>query len=153
MKFKNYQILKIKHYFKNNSVLLLSNGINQKADNWVKFEQGFKTINLNYYKIYNKIVRKVLKPSIYSNLVNLINGPFFLITPNKKIILTRKLLKKETLEFLKFRLLALKLNKNVYSINQIKKINSFVYKESISILYQFLLINLKFPKTLIKISK
>nr|QYJ09263.1 ribosomal protein L10 [Pleurosigma sp. mgcode 4] len=150
MKFKNYQILKIKHYFKNNSILLLSNGINQKANNWVKLEQGFKIINLNYYKTYNKIARKVLKTSVYSNVVNLINGPFFLLTPNKKTTLTKKLLKKETLEFLKFRLLALKLNKKIYSINQIKKINSFVYKEAISVLYQFLLVNLKFPQTLIK---
>ena len=150
MKFKNYQILKIKHYFKNNSILLLSNGINQKANNWIKLEQGFKTINLNYYKPYNKIARKFFKTSIYSNFVNLINGPFFLLTPNNKTILTKKLLKKETLEFLKFRLLALRLNKNIYSIKQIKKMNSLVYKEVISVFYQFLIINMKLPQIFVK---
>ena len=140
----------MKHYFKNNSILLLSNGINQKASNWVKLEQGFKLINLNCYKPYNKIARKVLKTSIYLNFINLINGPFFLITPKKKTILTKKLIKKETFEFLKFRLLAMKLNKKVYSIKQIQKMNSFAYKETISVFYQFLLINLKFSQTLIK---
>lgn len=150
MKFKNYQILKIKHYLKNNSILLLSNGINQKATNWVTLEQGFKIINLDYYKPYNKIARKILKTSIYSNFINLINGPFFLLSPNTKMGLNKKLLKKETLEFLKFRLLALKLNKKIYSTKQIQKLNSFVYKETISVFYQFLLINLKFSQTLIK---
>lgn len=150
MKFKNYQILKIKHYFKNNSILLLSNGINQKANNWVKLEQGLKTINLSYYKPYNKIARKILQTSIYSNFVNLINGPFFLLTPKNKTILIKKLLKKETLEFLKFRLLALKLNKKIYSNKQIQKLNSFVYKDAVALFYQFLLINLKISQTLIK---
>ena len=150
MKFKNYQILKVKHYLKNNSILLLSNGINQKANNWVKLEQEFKTINLNYYKPYNKIARKVLKTSIYSNFLNLINGPFFLLTPKNRTLLTKKLIRKETLEFLKFRLLAIKLNKKIYSIKQIQKLNSFVYKETVSVFYQFLLINLKFSQTLIK---
>ena len=150
MKFKNYQILKIKHHLKNNSILLLSNGTNQKASNWVKLEQGLKSINLNYYKLYNKVTKKVLKTSIYLNFTNLINSPFFLITPKKKTILTKKLITKEALEFLKFRLLAIKLNKKIYSIKQIQKINSFVYKETISVFYQFLLINLKFSQTLIK---
>lgn len=150
MNFKNYQFLKIKNYLKSNSILLLSSGINQKANNWVKIEQGLKTIDLNYYKPYNNIAKKFLKTSIYSNFVNLINGPFFLLKPNTKTILTKKVLKKETLEFLKFRLLALKLNKKIYSVKQIKKINSFVYKEAISVFYQFLVINLKFTQTLIK---
>nr|YP_010233624.1 hypothetical protein LWA48_mgp10 [Pleurosigma inscriptura]QSZ78241.1 hypothetical protein Pi_026 [Pleurosigma inscriptura] len=150
MKFKNYQILKVKHYLKHNSILLLSNGINQKSNNWIKLEQEFKTINLNYYKLYNKIAIKVLKTSIYSNFINLVNGPFFLLTPKNKTILTKKLIRKETLGFLKFRLLAIKLNKKIYSIKQTQKLNSFVYKETISVFYQFLLINLKFPQTLIK---
>ena len=150
MKLKNYQILKIKRHLKNNSILLLSSGINKKSNNWVKLEQGLKKINLNYYKPYNKIARKIFKTSIYSNFVNLINGPFFLLIPKNKTILNKKLLKKETLEFFKFRLLALKLNKKIYSTKQIQKLNSFVYKESISIFYQFLIINLKFSQTLIK---
>ena len=150
MKLKNYQKLKIEKYLKNNSILLLSSGINKKSNNWVKLEQGLKKINLNYYKPYNKIARKIFKTSIYSNFVNLINGPFFLLIPKNKTILNKKLLKKETLEFFKFRLLALKLNKKIYSTKQIQKLNSFVYKESISVFYQFLIINLKFSQTLIK---
>ena len=150
MKLKNYQILKIKRHLKNNSILLLSSGINKKSNNWVKLEQGLKKINLNYYKPYNKIARKIFKTSIYSNFINLINGPFFLLIPKNETILNKKILKKETLEFFKFRLLALKLNKKIYSTKQIQKLNSFVYKESISIFYQFLIINLKFSQTLIK---
>ena len=150
MKLKNYQKLKIEKYLKNNSILLLSSGINKKSNNWVKLEQGLKKINLNYYKIYNKIARKIFKTSIYSNFINLINGPFFLLIPKNETILNKKILKKETLEFFKFRLLALKLNKKIYSTKQIQKLNSFVYKESISIFYQFLIINLKFSQTLIK---
>ena len=149
MKFKNYQILKTKYYFKNNYILFFSNGINQKSNNWIKLEQNFRTINFNYYKPYNKITRKICKTSVYLNFTNLINGPFFLLTPKNKTILTKKLLKKETLEFLKFRLLALKLNKNIYSTEQFKKLNSFIYNDSISIFFQFLLINLKITQILI----
>lgn len=151
MKFKNYQNLKIKHYLKNNSILLLTNGINQKATNWVKFEQGLKTINLKYYKPYNKISRKIIKNSIFLNFTNLINGPFFFLSiRNRKILFDNKILKKETLKFLKLQLLALKLNKKIYSIKQIQKLNSLIYKEVISVFYQFLLINLKFSQCLKK---
>ena len=151
MKFKNYQNLKIKHYLKNNSILLLTNGINQKATNWVKFEQGLKTINLKYYKPYNKISRKIIKNSIFLNFTNLINGPFFFLSiRNRKILFDNKILKKETLKLLKLQLLALKLNKKIYSIKQIQKLNSLIYKEVISVFYQFLLINLKFSQCLKK---
>ena len=77
MKFKNYQFLKIKQYLKNNDILLISNGINQKALNWVKLEQGIKKMNLKYFKPYNKITKKVISTSIYFNYINLINGSFF----------------------------------------------------------------------------
>ena len=150
MKFKNYQFLKIKQYLKNNDILLISNGINQKALNWVKLEQGIKKMNLKYFKPYNKITKKVISTSIYFNYINLINGSFFFLAQNNRTTLNKNLFKAEKLEFLKFRLLALKLNKKLYSIKQIQKINSLTYKKVISTFYQFLLINLKFSQTLIK---
>lgn len=151
MKFKNYQILKVQNYLKTNSLLLLSHGTNQKAFNWIKLEQNLKTINLKYYKLYNKITRKIFKISIFSNFINLINGPFFFLTLTNKTtaLLPKKLITKELLEFLKFKLLALKFNKKIYSVKQIQKLNSFVYKQTISVFYQFLLINLKLSQTLV----
>lgn len=150
MKFKSYQNIKIKRFLKDNSILLFYNGVNQKAINWVKLEQKLKTINLNYYKVYNKIALTIFNNSIFLNFTNLINGSFFLLTPKNKILLTKKVIKKETIEFLKFSLLSIKFNKKVYSIKQIKKLNLFDYKKTVSIFYQFFLVNLKFLKILIK---
>ena len=150
MKFKSYQNIKIKRFLKDNSILLFYNGVNQKAINWVKLEQKLKTINLNYYKVYNKIALTIFNNSIFLNFTNLINGSFFLLTPKNKILLTKKVINKETIEFLKFSLLSIKFNKKVYSIKQIKKLNLFDYKKTVSIFYQFFLVNLKFLKILIK---
>lgn len=150
MKFKIYQTLQTKNYLKNKSFIFISNGVNRKAINWLKFEQNLKTINLNYYKIYNKIGKKIFKASTYTNFINLINGPFFFLSVNNNKIIPKKLLKKDLLELLKFIILALKLNNKIYSLKQIKKLNSFIYKKEITTFYQFLITNLKFSQTLIK---
>jgi hypothetical protein len=150
MKLKTYQTIKIKHYLKNESLLIFANGINQKAQKWIKVEQGLKKMQINYFKTYNKIIIKTMGNSIFSRTVNLINGPFFLLKPKAKTILNKNIILKETLDSLKFRLLSIKLNNKIYSIPQIKNINSFNNKETIAILYQFLLVHLKFPQIIVK---
>lgn len=144
MKFKNYQFLKVKYLLKNKSILLISNGTNQKNINWIKFEQFININKFNYLKLSNKIIKKIFKKSLFSNFKNLIYGPLFFLIPNNKIILSNKFFKKEVLEFVKFKFLALKLNKKIYSIKQIEKINSYIYIYSIIVFYQFLIIHLKF---------
>jgi hypothetical protein len=139
---KNYQILKTKQYLKENNFIFFSIGANQSAQNWITTEQGLHKLKLNYHKIYNNIAIKVTKKSIYKNSLNMISSTFFFIKPSGNQLLNKKILINE-LNSVRFNLLAVKLNKKVYSISQTKSMSSFNYKTNISVMYQFLITNLK----------
>ena len=147
---KNYQISKTKNYFKKNNFILLSISANQNSKNWLKIEQGLNKLKLSYYKTYNNTTRKIIKNSIYKNLIHIVNSTFFLLKPKN----TNKVLTKSNIinmvNSVFFTTLAIKLNKKIYSISQSRNINSFNYKKNMSIMYQFLLTNLKFSNTIIK---
>lgn len=146
---KDYQLLKTKQYLKKNDFLLLSIGANQKAQNWLNTEQGLYQLRLNYYKIYNNITIKIIKNSIYKNSLKIINSTFFFIKPiTNKLLNKKKLL--QNLNSIQLNLLAIKLNKKIYALSQTRNLNSFNYKTNISIMYQFLITNLKSSYTMIK---
>ena len=140
MKFKNYQNLKIKHYIKKSSLLLLANSIHRNSKNQVIVKQELKKLKLNYYKTYNKLTIKIFKNSSYKNITKLIYSPvFFLISKQKHVNLSTI----KYLENVSFSILGIKLNKKIYSITQIRNLQSYNYNNGISVLYQFLSINLK----------
>lgn len=139
---KNYQILKTKQYLKENNLIFFSIGANQSAQNWIATEQGLHKLKLNYHKIYNNIAIKVTKKSIYKNSLSMINSTFFFIKPSGNQLLNKRILF-NGLNSVLFNLLAVKLNKKVYSISQIKNMSSFNYKTNMSVMYQFLVTNLK----------
>ena len=147
---KNYQISITKNYLKKNNFILLSISANQNSKNWLKIEQGLNKLELSYYKTYNNTTKKIIKNSIYKNLIHIVNSTFFLLKPKN----TNKILTKSNIinmvNSVFFTTLAIKLNKKIYSISQSKNINSFNYKKNMSIMYQFLLTNLKFSNTMIK---
>lgn len=140
MKFKSYQNKKIKNYFKNYSLLLISNGINQKSKNQVLIKQELKKLKIIYYKIYNKLTIKIFKHSIYKNITKLIYSTIFFLTTKQKYF---NLTITKYLESIKFSILGIKLNKKIYAITQLKNIKSTNYKSGLSVFYQFVLINLK----------
>jgi hypothetical protein len=139
---KTYQEQKTKQYVKNSKFILLSINANQKSQNWIVTEQELLKLKLGYYKIYNKTTKKVIKNSIYLNFVNIIGSTFFFLKPvdNKVQIKTNMF---QRLDSVLFTTLAIKLNKKVYAPTQSKTIRSFHYEKNMSILYQFLLTNLK----------
>jgi hypothetical protein len=140
MKFKSYQNKKIKNYFKNYSLLLISNGINQKSKNQILIKQELKKLKIIYYKIYNKLTIKIFKYSIYKNITKLIYSTIFFLTTKQKYF---NLTITKYLETIKFSILGIKLNKKIYAITQLKNIKSTNYKSGLSVFYQFVLINLK----------
>lgn len=89
-----------------------------------------------YYKIINKIILKRFKNSIYKNFDALIGGVILIVAPNTKQLEQFKNIK-NTLQ-INFRLLCLKLNNKIYSINEIKTFSDFSYKKNIFFLYQSL---------------
>ena len=143
MKFnlKTYQENKTKQYLKDSKLVVLSTNANKKSHNWVITEQELLKLKLRYYKIYNKTTKKIIKDSIYSNFVNIIGSTFFFLKPanNNEIQIETKMFPQK----LDFTTLAIKLNKKVYAPAQLKTIQSFYYKKNVSVLYQFLLANLK----------
>ena len=145
--FKTYQYKKIKKVLKK-KFIFFSNGANCNHKYWISTEQIVHKLKFNYYKTYNKTALKIINNSIYKNIHHIIHSTFFFITPQK---LTENLILNKTIllnltnynsPFL-FSLLCLKLNTKLYSINQIKNINSLIYRYSINIFYQFLIFNLK----------
>lgn len=139
---KDYQISKIKQYLKKNNFVFFSIGANQKAVNWRNIEQSLYKLKLDYHKIYNNITIKIIKNSIYKNSLNIINSTFFFFKPTNTKLLNKKFLL-NGLNSILFNLLSVKLNKKIYSISQTKNMSIFSYKTSISIMYQFLITNLK----------
>ena len=141
---KSYQINKTKQYLKEKSFVFFSIGANQNAQNWIETEQGLNRLKLNYHKTYNNIAIKIARNSIYKNSSNLIASTFFFIEPSEKRLSSKKNVL-SGLNSVLFDVLSIKLNKKIYSVSQLKHMTSFSYKTNMSVMYQFLLTNLKSP--------
>ena len=129
MKFtsKDYKTIKTKNYLKTNNLFFFFSGINQNSSNWIKTEQGLKTTNFNYYKVFNKTSTKTFKNSIYKNIEPAINSITFFIKPTlNSVLLSKKMLVNlETFVFL-----AVKINNKIYSLEQVKYANSLDYYDN-----------------------
>lgn len=142
---KTYKLNKNKQYIKTNNLIFFFNTVNVSSYNWIIVEQKLKLYNLSYYKVLNKTVIITFQKSIYSNLKSvLISSLVTFIKPN----LNNKNLNKKTLfsklSLLNFIFLSINLNNKIYSVNQIKKIYSFIYYINKLLFYKFLITHLKF---------
>ena len=140
--FRNYQKTKTKSIIKKNNFLLLTIGVNQSSSDWIPLEQNLYKLDLDYTKIYNNITTKILQNSIAKKLKNTISSTFFFL----KYKNTTKIIKSNLLNEIninKFNVITIYLNKKLYVVSQLKKINSFHYQKNIAILYQSLSTTLK----------
>ena len=140
---KNYQIHKTKKQLKND-FLFLAIGANQSSQNLINVSQNLHELNLSYYKIYNNTTIKLLKNSVYQNLFKTLNTTLFFIKPQRNDKLLTKNNLANTLKNIFFTLLIVKLDKKMYLITQLKSLRSLNYMQNVAMLYQFLLLNLKF---------
>lgn len=140
---KEYKILKIQNYLKNNEIFFLFNGLNINSHDWIITEQELKKITFNYYKILNKISHNEINASIYQNLAHTVNGITGFLEPNKNLKILTKHILLTNFKTLLFDMLAVKFNNKIYSLEQIKSIYSLNYSENYLILYQFNLTKLK----------
>ena len=91
----------------------------------------------------------MMENSTNTNIANIINSTFFFIKPlNNDTKINMKIF--QHLESILFTILAIRINKKIYSFAQSKNITSFNHKKNMSILYQFLLTNIKFSHALKK---
>jgi len=132
---KNYQIIKLKKYFKNTGFFLLFHSVKLDLIKWAIREQNLKKLKLNYYKPLNKIWITTFKNSIYKNFSSSIGGFILIINPNYKLT---ELNLQSTIKNLKpwFILISVKLNNKIYSFSQLKGMQSLSYKKNIFNLYK-----------------
>ena len=64
---KDYQIFKLKKYFKNNSFFFLFHSAKLSLNQWIAVEQELKKLKLNYYKTINGTTLKTFEKSVYKN--------------------------------------------------------------------------------------
>lgn len=109
---KKYKYLKIKKYFKSSNFFLIYNGINVK--NFIEMDQKLKKLDLEYYKVYNKLTKKALKNSIFKNYHALTNSLIIIVklkSRSTNLTLNDFLNLDDSLN-----LLAIKMNNKIYTI-------------------------------------
>ena len=134
---KNYQIIKLKKYFKSNDLFLLFQSAKLDSTNWTSTEQALKKLKLDYYKPLNKTTVKTLKNSIYKNYASSIAGFILFINPTYR---SSELNLQSLLKSLSpsFTLLSLKLNDKIYSPAQLKGLQDLSYEKSMFNLHKVL---------------
>ena len=129
---KNYQTLKFKNYFKNQSLFLMYHCAKSNLKDWSKTDQKLTQLELNYYKPLNKVTLKELKNSIYMNYSPLINSSLLLITLNNMHNLT-KLNNNLKPVFVN---VCLKLNNKLYSTQYLNKFQNLSYTNNLLKYYE-----------------
>lgn len=124
MEFKkiNYEIFKIKCDIKYHETFFCS-GTKLNAKNELIVEQALKKTELNFYKVYNIIITKVITNSIFKNIKLIVNGVTLFIILNK-IKLNNITIKKLNIINSQIIFLSIIINNKIYSNLQIKFINS-----------------------------
>lgn len=144
-KLKIYQSKKIKRALKNTNLIFFFFLTNLNSKNQLELEKKLLQNNLKLCKNRNKIIHKVIKNSIFFNLSTLITGPLCIVESTKKTNVQKLLTLDPHIP-----LLAIKLNKKIYSNIQIKSISTLDYKDNIRILNKTFKRLLKIPYTKLK---
>lgn len=134
---KDYQIFKLKKYFKNNGFFFLFHSAKLSLNQWIAIEQELKKLKLNYYKTLNGTTLKAFEKSIYKNSSPLITNFVILIDSKFK---TTEFNLERLIKDLKpsFSLISLKLNNKIYSSAQLKGVKSLSYKKNMFNLHRSL---------------
>jgi hypothetical protein len=152
---KTYRRLKIKYYLKTINFFFFFHGASLNNESWIKTEQTLVKNKLKYYRVFNTLMIRTLKCSIFKNLITLLHGPIVLINTDNVELTLKKLKNINPL----INLLCLKLNNKIYSRKQIKNIKKLSYIENVSIFHKSMKTLIKMPyyrfksKKLLLISK
>jgi len=134
---KNYQNIKLKKFFKDNSLFFWFHSAKINLNQWIKTEQNLKKLKLNHSKILNGITLKLFENSIFANFNSIVRGFISFVNFNFKITEFKcNFLKKDFKP--SFEIILIILNSKIYSISQLKKLNTFSYKKNVFNLYKSL---------------
>lgn len=143
MKFelKTYKVFKTKYYLKQNKLFFFYAATSLNIKSWLIVEQTLKKSNLNYYRLSNTLAIKTMKASIYSNFKQLIHSLTMLVSPKSKTVLKlKRLIELEKV----LTLLSVKSNNKIYTISQLKNLNSLNYNQTVLRLFQVFIIYLTY---------
>ena len=133
---KDYKILKAKAYLRSD-FFAFYNGVHKNSYEWAKIEQGVKKKQLSYHKVFNRTTKTLLGKSIYKTNHYLLGGLTFLLKSGDLTSI------KSLHQLEVFKLLAIKVNKNILSLDQMKLIHSSSYYSNALLLYQFNVTSIK----------
>ena len=142
IKLNYYKFLKIKTSLKKNKLIVFYNTKDLNSKIWFAAKKLLKNLNLKYFRLQNKITKKILNQSIFKKFKPIISNTIIIGTFKIVINLVFSTFF-ITNNFLTF--LAIKLNKTFYLLNQIKNIQLVKYKIVISIFYTSLKKTTKLP--------
>lgn len=134
---KNYELIKLKKLFKANDFFFLFHSAKLNLNQWVQTEQKLKKSKLKYLKVLNGTGLRLLKNSVYKKLIPIVYGFIIYINLNFQTTkLNLSFLKNDLKPF--FELITVKLNSKIYSISQLKEIQTFSYQSTVFNLHQSL---------------
>ena len=135
--FKDFQLRKLKNYFKNNEFFFLCNSTKLSITERLKTKQNFNKMQLSLKKPQNKIAAKAVKNSIYQRFRPIIESSVLFVTPVLKTSQfafpsVAKMFEKS------FLLLGVKLNNQIYASSQLKGLTHLSYKKNMFVLHKTL---------------
>jgi ribosomal protein L10 len=146
---KTFKLYKVKQYFKNQNLVFFFHTTHLNSKNSLKIEQALFNYGLKCHKITNTVTRYALKNSIMSNSSILINGSLCLVCLKKnktlEIDLQKLLNINKTMP-----VLGVKLNKKIYSKQQLSTLSTLDRTKNIKVLNKMLKKLLKIPNFKLK---
>ena len=105
-------------------------GIVNRVKKWHTLYQYIKSLGYRAHKTIYKATNQILDNSVYSSLIDLINGiTFWLKSSTKNLRLTMKDLLKEA-ETINFKIFTVKLNNKTYTALQLLKSECSLYENN-----------------------
>uniref|UniRef100_UPI0030012DC6 hypothetical protein n=1 Tax=Cocconeiopsis kantsiensis TaxID=3082010 RepID=UPI0030012DC6 len=117
-------------------MLLFYTILNQKYKRWLLTEQALKNMKINYYKTFNKALKKSLNNSLFTKINALVtNSIIFLKPTDTKLNVTKKTIFNNVNNLI-MHLLIVKLNNKIYKTSTVKKSYSLNYKPHKLLIFQ-----------------
>lgn len=149
-KLKIFQLKKLKQYFKKTDLIFFFYTTDLNVINQLQLDQKLNKNNLKIYKIKNTLMKHVLNNSVFKNFSVSINGPlcFIKLKNTKKLDIKTLINISPNMPFL-----GIKLNKRIYSTNQLKTVSTLNYSNNVKILNKTFKRLIKVPYYKIRNSK
>jgi len=136
---KKSKIKRLKEILNDNKFFIVCNKSSMKTENFVKLSQSLLNMNLYCHTINNQLLKNIYKRSIFINYVNSISGSIVLVLEKKNknvrgnFISIVKELNKYNID-----VIAIYYNYQIYSIQQLIRLQFLNYEGNLLLFYQTL---------------